>query len=268
VSFGAASITPALGQRRSRNRPSSIDPDKLDSWLAIGADGTVTAYTGKCDFGQGIFTAQTQLIAEELCVSITRVKLIECDTAVTPDQGTTSGSQSTPTNFNMENLALAAATVREALVGLAAQRLGEGVDHLSVENGVIKGRSGRQVRYEELIGSKHFDLPLNPAAKRRSQAQWTVLGKPVPSLDRVALMTGQFEFVHHVRVDGMLHGRVVRPPEMGGTVAHVDERSGRCERFQPAIIPPAEYFYAFTFSGRIANLIPLGFTMHGRSRGF
>jgi CO/xanthine dehydrogenase Mo-binding subunit len=193
----------------------------------IGTDGMVTAYTGKCDFGQGIFTAQTQLIAEELCVSITRVKLIECDTAVTPDQGTTSGSQSTPTNFNVENLALAAATAREALARLAAQRLGEEVDHLSVEDGVIQGRSGRKVRYEDLIGSKHFDLPLNPAAKRRSQAQWTVLGKPVPSLDRVALMTGRFEFLHHFHVEGMLHGRVVRPPEMGATVAHVDEQSVR-----------------------------------------
>ena len=225
VSFCAAPV--ALGQGRSRKYPSSVDPSKLDSWLSIGADGMVTAYTGKCDFGQGIFTAQTQLIAEELCVAITRVKLIECDTAVTPDQGTTSGSQSTPTNFNVENLAQAAATAREALVGLAAQRLGEGVDHLSAEDGVIKGRSGRQVRYEDLIGSKHFDLPLDPTAKRRSQAQWTVLGKPVPSLDRVALMTGQFEFVHHFRVDGMLHGRVVRPPEMGATVAHVDEQSVR-----------------------------------------
>jgi nicotinate dehydrogenase subunit B len=225
VSFNAAPMTTALGQRRSRNRPSSIDPDKLDSWLAIGADGVVTAYTGKCDFGQGIFTAQTQLIAEELCVSITRVKLIECDTAVTPDQGTTSGSQSTPTNFNVENLALAAATAREALAGLAARRLGEEIDHLSVEDGVIQGRSGRKIRYEDLIGSKHFDLPLNPAAKRRSRAQWRVLGKPVLSLDRAALMTGQFEFLHHFHVDGMVHGRVVRPPEMGATVAHVDEQS-------------------------------------------
>jgi len=225
VSFNAAPMTTALGQRRSRNRPSSIDADKLDSWLAIGADGVVTAYTGKCEFGQGIFTAQTQLIAEELCVSITRVKLIECDTAVTPDQGTTSGSQSTPTNFNVENLALAAATAREALAGLAARRLGEEIDHLSVEDGVIQGRSGRKIRYEDLIGSKHFDLPLNPAAKRRSRAQWRVLGKPVLSLDRAALMTGQFEFLHHFHVDGMVHGRVVRPPEMGATVAHVDEQS-------------------------------------------
>jgi nicotinate dehydrogenase subunit B len=227
VSFSVASVAPlpARGQRKSH--ASAIDSNKLDSWLAIGADGTITAYTGKCDFGQGIFTAQTQLIAEELCVSIHRVKLIECDTSVTPDQGTTSGSQSTPTNFNVENLALAAATAREALLGLAAKKLGETTDQLTLEDGVITGRSGQTVRYEDLIGSKRFNLALSPTAKRRTPGQWTVLGKPVPSLDRVALMTGQFEFLHHFRVDGMLHGRVVRPPEMGATVAEVDEHSVR-----------------------------------------
>ena len=86
---------------------------------------------------------------------------------------------------------------------------------------------GHHVRYEELIGNKHFNLPLSATAKRRSPPDWTVLGKPIPSLDRTALMTGQFEFVHHVRIPGMLHGRVVRPPEMGATVAHVDEQSVR-----------------------------------------
>jgi len=213
----------ASGQGIFGTHRSHIDPARIDSWLAIGADGTITAYTGKCDFGQGIFTAQTQLIAEELCVAITRVKLIECDTAMTPDQGTTSGSQTTPTNFNSENLALAAATAREALLGLAAKELGEPVDELRLDNGVITGSSGRRVRYEDLIGSKHFNLPLSATATRRSETQWTVLGKPVPSLDRVALMTGQFEFVHCHHVPGMLHGRVVRPPEMGATVADVDE---------------------------------------------
>ena len=229
VSFSAAPLTEssANAQGQFATHPGHIDPDKLDSWLAIGADGTITAYTGKCDFGQGIFTAQTQLIAEELCVPITRVKLIECDTAITPDQGTTSGSQTTPTNFNDENLALAAATAREALMSLAAKQLGEPVERLKLDNGVITSSSGRQVTYAELVGSKHFNLPLNPTAKRRPAAEWTVLGKPVPSLDRVALMTGQFEFLHHVRVPGMLHGRVVRPPEMGATVAHVDEHSVR-----------------------------------------
>jgi CO/xanthine dehydrogenase Mo-binding subunit len=207
--------------------PSHIDPEKLDSWLAVGDDGVVTAYTGKCDFGQGILTVQSQLVAEELCVRIARVKLIQCDTSICPDQGTTSGSQSTPTNFNSENLALAAATAREALLSLAATKLGEPVENLTVADGVITGTMGRHVKYEELIGNKHFNLPLSPTAKRRSAADWTVLGKPIPSLDRTALMTGQFEFVHNVRVPGMLHGRVVRPPEMGATVVRVDEQSVR-----------------------------------------
>jgi nicotinate dehydrogenase subunit B len=227
VSFsaGSLSVLSAQGQGPFGTHPSHIDPEKLDSWLAVGGDGIITAYTGKCDFGQGIFTAQSQLVSEELCVPIARVKLIQCDTSVCPDQGTTSGSQSTPTNFNLENLALAAATAREALLSLAANSLGEPVEVLRLADGVIIGKMGRRVRYEELIGNNHFNLPLNTTAKRRSAADWTVLGKPIPSLDRTALMTGQFEFVHHARIPGMLHGRVVRPPEMGGTVAHVDERS-------------------------------------------
>jgi nicotinate dehydrogenase subunit B len=234
VSFSAASLLGesamgalAAAQGPFDTHPSHIDPKQLDSWIAVSADGTVTAYTGKCDFGQGMFTVQTQLVAEELCLPIGRVKLIQCDTAVAPDQGTTSGSQSTPTNFNSGGLAQAAATAREALVQMAATKLGEPADGLKVVNGVITSKSGKQVTYQELIGSKRFNVPLNAAAKRRRPEEWTVLGKPVPSMDRAALMTGQFEFVHNVRVRGMLHGRVVRPPEVGATVASVDESSVR-----------------------------------------
>lgn len=229
VSFGALSTRePSIaGQGPFGTHLSHVNPENLDSWLAVGGDGIITAFTGKCDFGQGIFTAQTQLVAEELCVPIERVKLIQCDTDFTPDQGTTSGSQSTPTNFNHQNLALAAATAREALLNLAAQKLSEPAADLALADGVITAKSGRQVSYGELVGDKHFNLPLSTTAKRRSAAQWTVLGKPVPSLDRVALMTGQFEFLHSVRLSGMLHGRVVRPPEMGATLADVDESSIR-----------------------------------------
>ncbi len=224
VSFSASSFSRSAAAVQFGTQRSHIDGKSLDSWIAVGSDGSITAYTGKCDFGQGIFTAQTQLVAEELCVSLARVKLVECDTSITPDQGTTSGSQSTPTNFNLDNLALAAATAREALLGMASQRLGEPVDALSIVDGVISGRTGH-IAYGELIGSKRFNLTLSTTARRRSPAQWTILGKSVPSLDQAALMTGQFEFVQNVRLPGMLHGRVVRPPEMGATVAAVEEHS-------------------------------------------
>jgi nicotinate dehydrogenase subunit B len=227
VCFSAASLIEpfAIAQGPFDTHPSHVDPEKLDSWLAVASDGTVTAYTGKCDFGQGMYTVQTQLVAEELCVPLERVNLIQCDTSATPDQGTTSGSQSTPTNFNTQNLAQAAATARETLVGMAAQRLGVSADQLTIENGIVSAKSGRHTSYGELIGGKHFEINVSSAAKRRSPSEWKVLGKPVPSLDRVALATGTFEFVHNVHVPDMVYGRVVRPPEIGATVSSVDEKS-------------------------------------------
>ena len=226
VSVGSVWLLPhAAAQGPFDAHSSHIDPSQLDSWIAVGGDGTVTAFTGKCDFGQGMFTAQTQLVAEELCVPFERVKLVQCDTAAAPDEGTTSGSQSTPTNFNARNLAQAAATARETLVTMAASQWNEPADQLTVANGVISSRAGRHITFGQLIGDKRFHVSLSATAKRHSPDQWTRLGKPIPSLDRAALMTGQFEFVHNIRVPGMLHGRVVRPPEVGATLIRVDESS-------------------------------------------
>lgn len=207
--------------------PGSPPQNQLDSWIAIGADGRVTAYTGKAELGQGIFTAQTQLVAEELCVPFDRVTLISCDTAFTPDQLYTSGSLSHGTNFNHANLAQAGATARELLLRLASEKLGRPVGDLEAVNGQIrvKGDSSRAVGYSELVGGKKFSVALDPTAKRRTPAEWTVLGKPVQRPDIPALATGTLEFVHNVRVPGMLHGRVVRPPAVGATVVSVDESS-------------------------------------------
>jgi nicotinate dehydrogenase subunit B len=229
VSFGAATVLPAAAQGPFDTRPSHIDPRQLDSWIAIGADGKVTAYTGKCDLGQGMLTAQTQLVAEELSVAPNAVTLIQCDTSVCPDQGTTSGSQSTPTNFNDRNLAQAAATAREALLGLAASRFNVGRDQLALDAGVIsvKGDSSKRVAYGDLLSGTTFNLQVNQQAKRKPASEWKMLGKPVPRLDMAAMATGQFEFVHNVRVPGLLHGVVVRPPEVGATLVSVDENSVR-----------------------------------------
>ena len=223
---GLSSNFPAFAQEgQFGTHRSHVDPDKLDSWIAVNSDGTVTAFTGKCDLGQGIFTAQTQLIAEELCVPLQTVKLVQCDTDVTPDQGSTSGSQSTPTNFNVQDLALAAATAREVLISMAAQEFGEDASKLRAIDGAVRSASGKQITYARLIGAKKFSMPVNKRAQRRTPKEWTILGKPVPALDRAALMTGAFEFVQNVRVPGMLHGRVVRPPEMGARLLSVDKAS-------------------------------------------
>ena len=229
VSFSAASLLDpfVFAQGPFGTHMSHIDPGQLDSWIAVGADGVVTAYTGKCDFGQGMATVQTQLIAEELRVPLDRVRLIQCDTSVTPDEGTTSGSQSTPVNFNHRGLAQAAATAREALLGMASRRLRVPLNQLTIAAGAISTPAGKQISYAQLIGGKRFSLKLNPDARRRPPSEWMVLGHPVPSLDMSSLATGRFEFVHNVRVPGMLHGRVVRPPAIGSTVISVDEASVR-----------------------------------------
>jgi len=198
--------------------------NQLDSWISIAADGSITAYSGKEELGQGISTAQQQLVAEELSVPFNRVKLIYCDTALTPDQAHTSGSQSHPANFNTDNLGQAGATAREALFRMASQKLGVPVEQLTASDGVVSGGSKR-VTYGQLVEGKKFSLALDPKAKRKSPSQWTVLGKPIPRPDLPDLVTGKFEFVHNVRLPGMLHGRVVRPPSVGATVANVDESS-------------------------------------------
>jgi CO/xanthine dehydrogenase Mo-binding subunit len=229
VAFSAAGVAGELGltgtaAAQGINGAPGAD---LDSWIAITADGRVTAFTGKCEFGQGLFTAQTQLVAEELSVPLDRVTLIQCDTQLTPDQGTTSGAQSHPTNFNKTNLALAGATARETLVQLASTRLGVPVDQLTTRDGVVSATAdpSKRVGYGDLVGGRKFEITLNPNATRKHPSTWTVLGTPVKRLDIPALATGRSEFVHNVRVPGMLHGRVVRPPAVGANLLSVDESS-------------------------------------------
>ena len=207
--------------------PDSPPANEVDSWLAIGADGSVTAYTGKEELGQGMSTVQTQLVAEELCVPFQSVNLIVADTSMTPDQGVTSGSQSHPANFNHSNLAGACATAREALLQLGSKRLGVPADELVAVDGAIRSKSdaSKKVAYGELVAGKKFDLKVDPAAKRKPASEWTVLGKPIGRPDMAAMATGTFEYAHNVRVPGMLHGMVIRPSAVGANLMSVDESS-------------------------------------------
>jgi CO/xanthine dehydrogenase Mo-binding subunit len=149
---------------------------------------------------------------------------VEGDTALTPDQGTTWGSLSIQVGgVQIRN---AAATARGALLEEAAKRLGTPTDQLTVADGVIGG-GGKRVSYAELIGGKSFSLKLDPQkpAKAKDPAAYTIVGRPHPRVDIPDKMTGRFTYMHDVRVPGMLHGRVVRPPAIGAKLESVDESS-------------------------------------------
>ena len=186
VAFSAADLANRLGVAPGvLSAQGGRTPQTLDSWISIDASGHVMAYTGRAELGQGMYTVQTQLIAEELSVPLSRVTLVECDTARTPDQGTSSGSQAHPVNFNEGNLALAGATAREALLDMAAARLGVPVAQLTAADGVIRSRddASKTATYGELIGDKRFSMTLNREAKRKPATSWTILGTSVPRLD-------------------------------------------------------------------------------------
>jgi nicotinate dehydrogenase subunit B len=223
VSFAlAAPLDQASAQGAAATKPLALT--EVDSFLAIDAKGAVTLYTGKVDLGTGITTALRQIVAEELDVPLARIELVQGDTALTPDQGTTWGSLSIQVGgMQIRN---AAATARDALLDEAAKRLGVAKDALTVADGVISG-GGRQVTYGELIGGKSFALKLDPQkpAKAKDPATYKIVGKPLPRVDIPDKMTGRFTYMQDFRVPGMLHGRVVRPPAIGAKLESVDERS-------------------------------------------
>jgi CO/xanthine dehydrogenase Mo-binding subunit len=230
VGFGATGLVARFGVSPDAAAAQGINgapSNQLDSWISIAVDGNVTAYTGKCELGHGLHTAQAQLVAEELGVPFNRVTLVQCDTALTPDQGTTSGAQSHPTNFNQSNLALAAATAREVLIQRAATRLSLPANQLVVRDGAVTSRTdaSKRVTYGDLIAGAKFGIALNTNAARKPQSEWTILGTSVKRPEIPAMVAGQFEYVHNVRVPGMMHGQVVRPPFVGATLERVDEES-------------------------------------------
>ena len=200
----------------------------VDAYLAINAQGEVTLFSGKVDLGTGIETALTQMVAEELDVSMSRVKVIQGDTALTPDQDPSYGSN-TIQKGGLQ-IRQACATARHALLGEAAMRLNVPADSLTIADGTIHARVGsssgsRSVSYGELLGGKHFNVKLDAKAPSKNPDAFTIVGKPIARLDIPAKCTGNFTYMQDYRVPGMLHGRVVRPPALGATLQIVDESS-------------------------------------------
>ena len=221
IGFGFGTAT-AVAQGTT---PGTPDNTQVDSWVAVGADESITVFAGKAELGTGMRTLQLQLAAEELSVPIDRITLVLCKSGVTPNQGLTVGSLSTMTQFGNNGLRVAMDTARDALYQLASQYLAVPVTELILKDGVFSVNGGdptRTVSYGQLIQGKRFSLPVNSRAVPNNPSTWKVLGTSVPRVDIPAKAKGIFEYVQNVRVPGMLHGRVVRPPTLGAHVQSID----------------------------------------------
>jgi CO/xanthine dehydrogenase Mo-binding subunit len=192
----------------------------LDAWIRIDSDSSVTAFTGKAELGQGIKTALLQIVAEELVVAIGRVRIITADTMLTANEGYTAGSHSTQDSGAA--LRNAAAQAREILVDEAAKRWKLPTDRLNTANGAVVGPDGKRLPYGELVSSTLLHVRAQPISKLREPASFLVMGKSVPRIDIPAKITGGAAYVQDMRLPGMLHARVVRPPSYGARLISVD----------------------------------------------
>ncbi len=223
VSF---SLAPQLREARAQGAPAAkqVALTEVDSFLSIDARGLVKVYSGKVDLGTGVATALRQIVAEELDVPLASVDLVQGDSLLTPDQGKTWGSLTIQVGgMQLRN---AAATAKGALIDEAAKRLGVKKDDLRVADGVVTA-GGKRTTYAELIGGRSFSLQLDHSkpAQPKDPRTHKIVGKPVPRVDIPDKMTGRFTYIQDLRVPGMLHGRVVRPPALGAMLESVDEGS-------------------------------------------
>ena len=224
VSFSMLGGTLSATAQTASTSTKSMTAGEVDAWLALGADGRVTVYSGKVDLGTGVRTALAQLVAEELDVDFDQVDMVMGDTLLTLDQGQTAGSL-TISNGGI-TLRRAAACARKALLATAGTHLSVDPHDLSTASGVVSVRnSDRKVTYASLVQGKPLNIKLETNVALKPPASHKVVGQSVPRVDIPGKVSGQFTYVHDFKLPGMLHARVVRPPGIGATLVSLDESS-------------------------------------------
>ncbi|HEY5962778.1 MAG TPA: molybdopterin cofactor-binding domain-containing protein, partial [Xanthobacteraceae bacterium] len=214
-----------------------LTPDQLSSYIAVNADGTVSAFFGKMDMGHGLFVAIGQMVAEELDVPFKAVKVYMGDTATSVNQGGASGS--TGIQFGGKQMRMAAAEARRVLLDMAAEKLGTPAAQLIVVNGTVSAAFNRDKKtsYAELIGGKYFNVQLDwnkqmgnalyapGKAQPKKHTEHKIVGKPIKREDVAPKVFAQEYFVTDIKVPGMVHGRMIRPAVAGQVPVKVDESS-------------------------------------------
>jgi CO/xanthine dehydrogenase Mo-binding subunit len=218
VAFGVAGAATA-GRAQAADSPfaSNGPPDlqAVDSFIAIHGNNTASIKTGRVEMGQGSNMGLMIIAAEELDMDVSQLTFVQHDTNVTPNTGGTFGS--TSISSAGPRVRSAAATAKQALLGLAAKELGVATSGLTVSKGVVSG-GGRTVTYGALIGDKLFNVGMAAASVNPGQApskavkDYSLVGiTRMPRVDIPDKVTGRYAYVHNVKVPGMLHGRLIRP---------------------------------------------------------
>jgi len=226
-----------IGEAFAQGTKPPLMPDQLSSYIAVNADGTVSAFFGKMDMGQGVFVAIGQMVAEELDVPFKAVTVIMGDTATSVNQGGASGS--TGIQMGGKQMRVAAAEARRVLVEMAAQKLGLPAAELAVTDGVVHAKSdpSKKASYAELIGGRYFNVELDwnkqwgntlyapGKAKPKDPKDRKIVGQPIKRADIAPKVYAQEDFNTDVKRPGMVHGRMIRPAVAGAVPVKVDESS-------------------------------------------
>ena len=214
----------AQGSPAATKLPGSLNTTPMiDSWIRLGADGSITVLTGKAELGQGVRTALIQIAAEQLFVQPGKIQLITADTRRTPDEGYTAGSNSMKDSGTA--IMNAAAQVREILIARAAVRLGLSADKLKAEDGAVIVSDGRRIAFGDLVGGELTRVRAESQIKLKDPASYTVVGHSMQRVDIPAKVTGGAAYVQDLRLPGMVHARVVRPPAYGAQLRELQSAS-------------------------------------------
>ncbi|MGA8261871.1 MAG: molybdopterin cofactor-binding domain-containing protein [Arenicellales bacterium] len=204
-----------------------IYPEDFNAYLLIHENGRITVFSGKIEMGQGVMTSQAQMAAEELGIALDQIDMVLGDTDRCPWDMGTFGSLTT--RMFGPALRTAAAKARAVLMELAAQRLGVPKDRLSVERGevFVTDQPSNRVGYGELAKGKRIVRAVDEKAVLRGVPEFRVMGRSPKRLDGREKVTGAAKYTGDIRLPGMLHARILRPPAHGATLSHADVSAAR-----------------------------------------
>lgn len=198
---------------------------KLSSWVRLASDGRVAISPGKVEIGQGIVTALAQIAADELDVDIGRIDMVRASTAMSPNEGVTSGSLSIQQSGRA--LRQVCADVRQRFLTVASERLGVDAASLKVDDGTISGPGNVRTSYWELADDFTLDIDATATASSKSIARRSVAGHSVQRVDIPDKVFARPRFIHDLALPELVHGRVLRPEISGARLIALHEETAR-----------------------------------------